>query len=438
MGYSVPGRGAEESRHVSVSRDFLRIFVWKPVRLAGCVLGAGLLAIVLLSAGERRIRVQGGAEVPPGQPTLEELHASMRPMTRSAAARTLEVLGAALGLDLAPKGKPGTRPSVEKRERFRLLKKDSLANWIGELEARPDDAEVAAPVPVQAFLAEHDEALGRFVAHLREHGEALEWEMDPADLPDSPLPNLVGILDAVRLLEAATLEADRSGDASKARQSLEASFLLAESLERRPELISFLISLAIDGMHHVQVRRFRNPQEEWGARLGRRDLLVALRQAHRTEALLIRDMSSSSRSDYGWLKPYVEFSLADTARRMDRVAFAHDRLTWESVQGNEESLWKNPCPRWNIVCRVGWPDFGSLPYRVVRRKLDREVTNLILRAKVRDLGSCAVDSRAAPGKALHLERLDGDHFEVEALVGLEEPHPDTICKLPLRFLGTRP
>ncbi|MBL8114722.1 MAG: hypothetical protein JNK60_17710 [Acidobacteria bacterium] len=422
---------------MNADSDDPRPFVWKPLPLVGGLLAALLLAVLVFLAAERYFLGRADAEVPPGQPTLTELGASLRPMARNAATRRFEELGAAVGIDLVPKTETGVRPSAELKQRFDIFKKGALKEWLDELQARADDVEVEAPAAVQSFLAEHHEELALLAAHLREQGSSLEWDLDPKNLFESPLPNLLGILDTAKLLEAAALEADRRGRGTEAHDFLDASFRLAESLERRPEVVTFLIAQALEGMHHVQVRRLRHP-EEFAERLGRQDLLPAFSRTMRFEAFGLRSSKLSSAPAGGWMKAYQDLQLRDTVSRMDRLALASANLSWDDAQGDRlDAQWKNRAPRWNLMGAAMFPDYSTSLYRIVRRNLDREVTALVVRARSLDAVSGEVESRTATGKKLRLERLDGGRFRVEALVGSENPPPGTKPGLPLSFLGSR-
>lgn len=386
--------------------------------------------VFVFLAGERYFR-KPDAVVPAGHPSLTEFGASLRPMARNEASRRYEELGAAVGLDVVPRLQVGVRPSTDLRERFQLLRKNSLALWLDDLQVRADDEDVEAPAPVQAFLAEHHEPLVRLATHLREWGSALEWDMDPGNLSDNPMPNLLGILDTARILAAATLEADRRGRGIEAEEFLDASFRLAESLERRPEVITFLIAQAIERIHHVQLRRLRHPAAGWAARLDRFELLPALRNVLRAEAFSLQGSKALSGLS-------LDRQLAETARSLDAMAFATTSITWERAQAGElATLWKDPSPRGNIAAAILYPNYATESYRTLRRNLDRELTALILRARSPETPSCEVESLTAKGKKLRLERLDGDRFRVEALVGPENPPPGTKPGLPLSFLGSR-
>lgn len=423
---------------MTLSEDFHRIFLRKPLR---ALLGGA--AVVLLTAlglllAERWVRWAADAEVPPGRPTIGELHASLRPTTRNAAALRLEELAAELGVNVVPKGARGPRPTKERRERIEALRKGALGDFTSEIEARPDDEDLPAPAEVRAFLSEHEEDLSKLAEFLRVEGPGIVWDFDRDRLLKGPEPNLAGLLLTVRLLEVAALEADREGSPSEAAMYFEASLGLNDALARRPELLSFLIFLAVEKMHHVQVRRFRSVDETWIERLRRRQLLPALVEALRLEAVGMQGAASDMADLPFWTWPYVRLQIADTVRRKDRLAFAHERLTWRDVRKESlDALWKDPSPRWNIIGRIAWGGLEALSYRVLRRDLDRELTTLILRGRAEELPTTEVSSLAAPGRTLRLTRLAPGRFEVEALLGPEGAPEDARNLLPTRFHASR-
>ena len=207
----------------------------------------------------------------------------------SAGALQLERLAAPLGIELAPKDEAGPRPleatptnasgeapvpAINGRER-RRPSAEEIAGYqrIGEAIFGFLDRELKNPAEkigppsreLERYLEEHQDAMVSIESVLLQDAD-VHWEMDVSRGYASPIPNLLGHMRLQRLIVARALLEARRGEAEGALQTLEASWLLNQTLSSRPEEISHLIVVAVARLQVGALRKLDTPAYGWADR----------------------------------------------------------------------------------------------------------------------------------------------------------------------------
>jgi hypothetical protein len=338
-----------------------------------------------------------------GQSSLEGLDIAYERSEPNASARRLEVLAARLGVRLAPstaKGRPS--PNTDLAAREKNLKDDLRASLDGFVE-RADDEPPRLAAGVREFLATHGAELAAVQHHVLHEAIPL-WEVR-TDEVDAPLPNFLGFMTLVRLL---CLEAVVDAEAScPVDERLEAAWRLNGALLKRPELICLLIYRANDSLLHRLVRTLPGTSPEWASRLALFDPVAAQVIALRWEApLLVRNLYKELIPAGGLLgaavrgaaRPYLDMCGWEHALRMQALAKRHESLNYCDLTPERlEEFWRPSTPRWNILSKIAWPELSPSTVRALRRRLDQELTGLILLVRDGQLSSGEVASRACTG-----------------------------------------
>ena len=354
-----------------------------------------------------------------GQSSLEGLAIAYERSEPNASARRLEALAVRLGVRLAPstaKGRP--TPDAELAAREKALKEDLRTSLDGFVE-RADGEPPRLTAGVREFLATHRADLAAVQRHVLDEAIPL-WEVR-IDEVDAPLPNLLGFMTLVRLL---CLQAVVDAEAScPADERLEAAWRLNGALLKRPELISLLIYRANDSLLHRLVRTLPGTSPEWESRLASFDPVAAQVIALRWEApLLVRNLYKElmpaggpiGAAVRGAARPYLDMCGWEHALRMQALAKRHETLNYCALTPESlEELWRPSTPRWNILSKIAWPELSSSTVRALRRRLDQELTGLVLLVRDGNLVSGEVPSRACPGNIWTVSaRSDGTTIEL--------------------------
>jgi hypothetical protein len=337
------------------------------------------------------------------QSSLEGLAIAYERSEPNASARRLESLAARLGVRLAPSNaKDRPSPPADLAAREKQLKDELRASLDGFIE-RSDDEPPRLAAGVREFLATHRADLAAVQLHALHEAIPL-WEVR-TDEVDAPLPSLLGFMTLVRLL---CLQAVVDAEAScSPDERLEAAWRLNGALLKRPELVSLLIYRANDSLLHRLVRTLPGTSPEWAARLARFDPVSSLVVALRWEApILVRDFYKGLAPSGGLFgsavrgsaHPYLDMCGWEHALRMQALARRHETLNYCTLTPERlEELWRPSTPRWNILSKVAWPELGPAAVRMLRRRVDQELTALILLVRDGQLSSGEVASRACTG-----------------------------------------
>jgi hypothetical protein len=194
------------------------------------ILLVALVVRIALTAGWQRA---GRLPWPDGLGVLEDFPKQFPKTEPSAAALHMIELARPLGIELTPKTKMRANPAIE-----------AIGGYVHAEQVRNAVAISAPPPDVAAYLGAHEREIDALRDHLLAHAGEVSWAMDVEAGFDAPLLNLVGHMHAARLLTARALVRARENDA-RAWTDLEAVSRLDETLQKRPELVSQLVSLAI-------------------------------------------------------------------------------------------------------------------------------------------------------------------------------------------------
>ncbi|MEM7479918.1 MAG: hypothetical protein AAF481_01980 [Acidobacteriota bacterium] len=296
----------------------------------------------------------------------------------------LVTLAAPLGIDLAPP-EADISPTVseEKREVFKALN-ESWRPWLAELRKYEGENRPPLSQEVEAFLAQHEDALDELIRTLNSTSPP-QWKRDIRNGFSSKLPNLLGILYLQRVLMFEALQrAEAFEDPSPV---LEASWRLRSNLHESPYLIEALIDIANLHMQMMALRGSCMADSRWTDRLEATDLRrrvligfhheswVAWWSSHLEQPLGDEQLP-------GWAKPMNRIGLRDFARRFSRTVEdlpGQAPLTFHSQDFFESHY--QAIPRWQVITRLFYPNFFDSWTKAIRAELDADLTARILRVR---------------------------------------------------------
>lgn len=253
---------------------------------------------------------------------------------------------------------------------------------------------LAAPPPqeVAAFLREKAEVLQEIREKLQT--TAPVWRMESSKGFAAPVPSLLGNIELTRLFVASSLAAHSGGDDALAQSDLVAVWRLTEGLEKRPELISQLIVLAMRKMAVTALRKLDGVDPAWEARFSAWAPYEGLLGSYRAEAAIMGHFATAiaPSEESGlpvWIgrvpgKPFMRLCVADTQLWLLKHVkdlqgsdpCAADASTAAACDLKEEQL-----PRWNVVARIAIPNLTGSWQRVKYYDIQVELTRRVLAAK---------------------------------------------------------
>jgi len=367
----------------------------------------------------------------------------------NASALQVEELGAALGIDMAPRwAQDRARPTDAQRLAFRGILPHAYLNT--EIE-RADPAIDEPPADLVDFLDAHSRTLdalrGRLVT-----AEPPRWEfaLRAGNVGETAIPNLLGHINMQKLLLTDALVRARAGDPRGALRSVEASWRLGSAIDGDPVLITQLIAITGARLRCGVLRKLRDVPEVWRDRLLAQDYRGPFFDAMTLEGWELLRLADSQPMEVaqsgverpvlfdgilnralGWLgEPYVRACVADVVDDYQRYLA---RLA-------ELDYW---CDR-NLAAGIPlgtawWNRLGGLfggvpdaPSRLARLEVDQELTGHILESIAAPDSATEIPSRACP-QDRWIRRLDpAGSVTIELSRSVEWPEL-TGAVLPTRF-----
>lgn len=436
------GRGDRLTGLKVFGRYFLRPAIGLVIVVA-CLLA---LWIVVGSILARRFTVRAQAACPPGEPSLDDL-ASRFPATRvNASALRLEELAASLGIDAATGEKKGrARPAETSKQEFQKVK-DALSAHLMNQVRRADDRQTQPPEDVAAYRERFHQSIEAIEQHVL-LSELPVWEREPEHPLDSPIPNLLGQLNLQKIITLDVLEKLRLERPAAALVALEASWKLNQSIWHRSELICQLIAIVADRWQHRALRVLGDAPVEWEQRIASYDTRSWLFTSLRMETWLMTEgfrrqpeqaLGKAAGGPVGLiLRPYLEMGMADYAEHKERVVTELEALgpcTFDVETFRR--VWNQKPKKWNIPGRVSWPELHDATRRMLRRRLDQELTVLILQLRRgTDLPNPVPSKVCARDSWAYRRSAAGRLEEVVFSRRIPEPINDKTWELPLRFVS---
>jgi hypothetical protein len=235
-------------------------------------------------------------------------------------------------------------------------------------------------VEVTQFLAEHARHLDAIEAYLLA-GSELFWERNLDAGYAEPHPDFRGHLYLQGVLLARSIEEGRHGHSAEADKSLEASWVLNQSLASRHELISQLVVLSIAAAENGALRLLPSSSIRWTERLLAQNFSEALLGAFQAEAFLLTHAVEGVRGMSPFNLVTTKLSMAEYSQRVRMTAeLFHDHddpcsIDFQAVsRANEEAV-----PR--LLARSGITDLPRVWGGVTAIRLDGEFTRLVIEAR---------------------------------------------------------
>lgn len=367
----------------------------------------------------------------------------------NASALRVEELGAALGIDMAPRwAQDRARPTDAQRLAFRGILPHAYLNT--QIE-RADPAIDEPPADLVEFLDAHSRTLDALRGQLVT-AEPPRWEfaLRAGNIGEIAIPNLLGHINMQKLLLTDALVRGRAGDRRGALRSVEASWRLGSAIDGDPVLITQLIAITGARLRCGVLRKLRDVPEVWRDRLLALDYRGPFFDAMTLEGWQLLQLADSQpmevaqsgveqpvlfngilNSALGWLgEPYVRACVADVLDDYQRYLARLAKLDYWCDRNLSAAIplgtaW------WNRLGALfgGVPD---APSRLARLELDQELTGLVLASRNGDADPREVPSRACP-QDRWIRRLDAaGTLTIELSRSVEWPERSGAV-LPTRF-----
>jgi hypothetical protein len=402
---------------------------------------AGLVGINAMAARREARLAQEWTAIDPGS---ADFRARLPRSGPNAAALELEGAAAELGIDMAPADMPGrARPSEQALAAFRETAR-SNGDYLSRQILKEDDTIEPPSEATRKFLSEHSTPLAGLESRVMASGPP-EWEIDVAKTQESPVPNLLGHLTLQRLLLVRALEEIRAGDHAAALRTLETSWRIAESLRRRPEMITHLIATSFAKLQAGVLRKTEAPPAAWRERLNPFALWRGNKRTLHFEAWCFSQRLGPM--NFGRIVPMGriwanEFSgnLLEVVSELEK----QDRCSFSPEKGKQ--IWEKPIGRTNFIASLVWPNLEGSSCRLFRAQIELEGTQMILAVKQarRDAGGnwpaevAGLESSICPGSRwVYHPHADGT--ATVSFGGRFEDWPtSSVMRLPLQFTIRRP
>ena len=317
-----------------------------------------------------------------GRP-LDTFLASLPVTEPNDTAKALDGLAEKLGLGKADK--TGPWKSVA----------EPLGNYLKEALEKTAGPGMPPPEAVAKFLRDQAPVIAGVRRLLLENPPPV-WKQTNKGFADASLPNLLQTLNLEKVLATDALAAVSRGERDLALEDLDAGWRLCDALNKRPELISALVTIAMVRMPVGVLRFVDDVPAKWQDRLKAYVPRSGLGRAYQFEACFLFEMARTGTADWAfgskptWIqrfvamlsRPYVRLCLADGARielEMVKAAEASGPCP-EGLEAEMSDILAH-APGWNFIARIALPNLSSSWGRAYRMQLDLEMTGKILLAE---------------------------------------------------------
>jgi len=166
------------------------------------------------------------------------------PVESNASARSLNRLFEPLGIAAVDNGPKGEALGIQSSESYSSELSRAIRHYFRDQRLKAEGSIDPLPVAIQSHLADHAEALKQVEMHLRSQ-PAPVWSFNSDWFTDfdQASSTTIGIRDIHRLLLFKALSDHQKGQLQDMTAALEAAQVLANAPAKRPDLISYLVSL---------------------------------------------------------------------------------------------------------------------------------------------------------------------------------------------------
>ena len=334
-------------------------------------------------------------------------------VAKNAAAEDLEALGRALGFDPGGAAAEG-RPANEDRD---ALLNCGHSTWLDAQLSTSDDSILPPPTRFVAFLESREAALWHVVRLLEK--DTPEWEFDLHKKRDS-FPELLFVAQLNRLLLSTALLEEQAGRHAEAADLLEASWSLARSAARRPELIYQLIALASLRSLSGALRKMAEPRPEWSDRMSSHEPVQGILNSLRADSLISfsRNGSLAEHSfDSFWVRSERLFAEKMKDLSVCEISTMSSEAIWQPViEELRRSANEEESAELQVIGENFAPSLTNALQRAARLVIESELTARIVDLRLQKAASRPsrwpenlydTDSRACPGAEYEYRSFGG-------------------------------
>ncbi len=199
---------------------------------------------------------------PPGPVASFEAFTTAFPKApASRVALELEALTARLGIDLAPKDERRDHPDAAAATAYQAVA-PAIRQYVDQQLEGASERVDAPGAAVKGYLSEHGATLDAIVAVALGRRE-IAWDIDVTAGLYAPTPNVLGQVRLQLVLAARALDEARRPDPDAALQTVEAMWILVQSLASRPEMVSQILVQNAARLVVGLLRKVDSPASVW-------------------------------------------------------------------------------------------------------------------------------------------------------------------------------
>ncbi len=284
----------------------------------------------------------------------------------------LEALTARLGIDLAPKNERRDHPDPEAAKAYQAVA-PAIRQYVDQQLEGASERVDAPGGAVKGYLAEHGATLDAIVAVALDRRE-IAWEIDVTAGLYAPTPNVLGQVRLQLVLAARALDEARRSDPDAALRTVEAMWILVQSLASRPEMVSQILVQNAARLVVGMLRKVDSPASVWVDRFRGRAFFESFLAALQNDAWHLASDAEELEAVQGMTRVHRRF-VANLAAR-DPCGWTREDLdrSWKvAVSGELGEI--------EIMATTGLENSLDGLNRWHRYLLDAELTALVLEAR---------------------------------------------------------
>lgn len=347
----------------------------------------------------------------------------------SPSAQVLKKLAQPIGIDLGRGSDDSDLHPTEREElRFKSLSgpEGILAKYLKTQLEKSDQGIDEFPRELSEYLQSYEKPLEVIKHHILSNKD-IHWKTDFImrydSGPNSPGPNLSGLISLEMVLVADALKGLKAGQSQKAERCIEAVWKLNQSLRQRSEFLVRVAAQIIDRYQFGTLRKMERPSSVWMSRMEEPDYRREILSTRGTEVFIMTKWANEGNlfpkknfltKNMRWYQRYCVVDYSQKMREQILKCLKVDLCSLDSQSFNDFS---HSLARWNLIGSFSWDNPEHILGRVAKLMIDRELTSKILQIKN---GPISTDTDTLPCDMCgNLRWKLQAHSDSELRIGLE-------------------